>query len=128
MVTFLRKLTHATNPTLKEVADHVQHVGNRIGYDHVGIGSDFDGTMETASGLEDVSRFPYLIAELFSRGVPEESIRGLIGLNVMRVLDRVDAVSSKMLADKEDILLDEIEPIWDDKIRAEVKAVRGVHD
>ncbi|KAK7178674.1 membrane dipeptidase [Paraphaeosphaeria sporulosa] len=126
MVTFLRKLTDATDPTLLKVADHIQHVGDRIGYEHVGIGSDFDGTMQTASGLDDVSKFPYLIAELLRRGIEEKFVRGLAGLNLMRVLDKVDAVSLNKLKEKADILLDRIEPVWDEKIRAEVRAVRGI--
>lgn len=127
MVTFLRKLTHADEPNLERVADHIQHVGNRIGYEHVGIGSDFDGTMQTASGLEDVSKFPFLIAELLRRGVQEESVKALAGLNVLRVLDAVEEVSASMKREEVGLLLDTIEPVWDEKIRNEVREVRGVH-
>jgi membrane dipeptidase len=126
MVTFLRKLTDATNPTLERVADHIQHVGDRIGYDHVGIGSDFDGTMQTASGLDDVSKFPFLFAELLRRGVDEKSLQGLAGLNLLRVMDEVDKVSETMVAKRVDILLDAIDPIWGEDIREEVRAVRNV--
>ncbi|RYP29371.1 hypothetical protein DL767_006757 [Monosporascus sp. MG133] len=128
MITFLRKLTDADQPTLERVADHVQHVGDRIGYKHVGIGSDFDGTMQTASGLEDVSKFPMLIADLLRRGVPEQSIRDLVGLNVLRVLDAVEEVSVRMKKGEEKMLHDVFEPIWDEKTREEVKQVRGVFD
>ncbi|KAF2280362.1 uncharacterized protein EI97DRAFT_478267 [Westerdykella ornata] len=127
MVTFLRKLTDATDPTLERVADHVQHVGNRIGYEHVGIGSDFDGTMQTASGLDDVSKFPFLIAELLRRGVGEQSIKCLAGLNILRVLDAVDKVSASMKEEGVYMLQDIIEPVWDEKIRNQVREVRGVH-
>lgn len=126
MISFLRKLTDADDPTLSRVADHIQHVGERIGYNHVGIGSDFDGTMQTPSGLEDVSKFPLLIAELLRRGVPERSVQDLAGLNVLRVLDAVEEVSVEMRKQQEEILHDVIEPIWDDKIRNEVKLVRGI--
>jgi membrane dipeptidase len=126
MVSFLRKLTDADHPTLERVADHIQHVGEKIGYEHVGIGSDFDGTMQTPSGLEDVSRFPFLVAELLRRGVPESLVRGVVGLNVLRVLDAVDKVSIEMKKEKTEMLHDVIEPIWDEKLRDEVKQVRGV--
>ncbi|KAL7942004.1 membrane dipeptidase domain-containing protein [Trichoderma barbatum] len=126
MVSFLRKLTDANDPTLSRVADHIQYVGERIGYEHVGIGSDFDGVMQTPLGLEDVSRFPFLIAELLMRGLSDRSVKGIIGLNVLRVLDEVQDVSTRMMKDGTKILHDWIEPIWDDQVREEVKKVRGV--
>ena len=126
MVSFLRKLTDADDPTLARVADHIQHVGERIGYEHVGIGSDFDGTMQTPAGLEDVSKFPFLIAELLRRGVSEESVKDIAGRNVLRVLDEVQQVSAKLVAEGTAMLHDRIDPIWDEKIREEVKRVRGV--
>ena len=128
MVSFLRKLTDPDRPTLEQVANHIQHVGERIGYEHVGIGSDFDGMMQGPDGLEDVSKFPLLIAELLKRGVSDQSVRNLAGLNVLRVLDAVDEVSSRMKADNEQILQDVIEPIWDEELRRKVKEVRGVLD
>lgn len=126
MISFLRKLTDANQPTLERVADHIQHAGKRIGYKHVGIGSDFDGTMLTPSGLEDVSKFPLLIAELLRRGVPDQSIQDLVGLNVLRVVDAVDEVSVTMTKEKEGMLHDVIESVWDEEIRNEVKQARGV--
>ncbi|CAH0047604.1 unnamed protein product, partial [Clonostachys solani] len=104
MITFIRKSTDSINPCLERVADHVQHAGDRIGYDHVGIGSDFDGVMQTASGLDDVSKFPLLIAELLKRGVSEQSIKNMIGLNVLRVMDAVEQVSTAMKEAGEEVL------------------------
>ncbi|KAL6895117.1 membrane dipeptidase domain-containing protein [Trichoderma evansii] len=124
MVSFLRKLT-GDEPTLSKVADHIQYIGERIGYEHVGIGSDFDGTMQTPLGLEDVSKFPFLIAELLKRGLSEEFVKGILGQNVLRVLDKVQEVSAAM-AGKVEILHDRIEPIWDEHIREEVRRVRGI--
>ncbi|KAK0758271.1 hypothetical protein N5P37_009573 [Trichoderma harzianum] len=126
MVSFLRKLTDANNPTLSRVADHIQYVGERIGYEHMGIGSDFDGVMQTPLGLEDVSKFPFLIAELLMRGISEPSIKGIVGLNVLRVLDEVQNVSEMMKEKGVEMLHDWIEPIWDEQVREEVKRVRGV--
>lgn len=128
MVSFLRKLTDANEPTLSRVADHIQHVGERIGYEHVGIGSDFDGTMQTPLGLEDVSKFPSLIAELLMRGLSDQSVKGIVGLNVLRVLNEVQEISAKMMGMGMGILHDWIEPIWDEQVRGEVKRVRGIDE
>ncbi|KAL6862020.1 membrane dipeptidase domain-containing protein [Trichoderma novae-zelandiae] len=126
MISFLRKLTDADEPTLARVADHIQHVGDRIGYQHVGIGSDFDGTMQTPVGLEDVSKFPFLIAELLRRGVPDEYVKDIAGRNVLRVLDDVQRVSADLMAKGTKMLHDWIEPIWDEEVRGEVKRARGI--
>ncbi|KAK7229878.1 hypothetical protein V2G26_002048 [Clonostachys chloroleuca] len=128
MITFIRKSTDSINPCLERVADHVQHVGDRIGYDHVGIGSDFDGVMQTTSGLDDVSKFPLLIAELLRRRVSEQSIQKMIGLNMLRVMDAVEQVSTAMKEAEEEVLSDTFEEIWDNKVQEEVTKTRGVFD
>src|SRR2546429_8032742 len=58
----------APQGTLAQVADHIDHIRAVAGVDHVGLGSDFDGITEVPVGLEDVSRFPDMIAELLRRG------------------------------------------------------------
>jgi membrane dipeptidase len=72
--------------TLAQVADHIDHVREVAGVDHVGLGGDFDGTTEVTAGLEDVSRYPALFAELLSRGWTEADCRALAGGNILRVL------------------------------------------
>ncbi|TWU74037.1 hypothetical protein ED733_002334 [Metarhizium rileyi] len=126
MISFLCKLTDSSSPTLKRVADHIQHAGERIGYDHVGIGSDFDGMMDSPSGLEDVSKMPFLVAELLKRGIPEDSVQNIVGLNVLRVLDAVQEVSARMKNGNQDMLQDVIDEIWDEHVRLQVKQVRGL--
>jgi membrane dipeptidase len=61
----------------------------------VGLGSDFDGITEVPVGLEDVSKFPDLIAELLRRGWSEADVRKLAGLNVLRVLGAAEQVAAK---------------------------------
>src|SRR6267143_5117061 len=61
--------------TLKQAADHIEHIRAVAGVDHVGLGSDFDGITEVPVGLEDVSKFPDLIAELLRRGWSEQDVR-----------------------------------------------------
>ncbi len=71
--------------TLSDVADHIEHVRGVAGVDHVGLGSDFDGITSTPIGLEDVSTFPALIAELSRRGWNEDELSKVAGENVLRV-------------------------------------------
>jgi membrane dipeptidase len=83
-------------PDITVVADHIEYIRDLIGVDHVGIGSDFDGIESTPTGLEDVSTFPRLIAELLSRGWTDEEVRKVIGLNVLRVMREVESVAARL--------------------------------
>jgi len=83
--------------TLAMVADHIEHIVKVAGIDHVGIGSDFDGLgKDVPVGLEDVSRYPDLLAELMRRGWSDADVAKLAGGNVLRVLDEAEAVSKSM--------------------------------
>ena len=86
----------APKATLKDVADHIDHVRRVAGADHVGIGGDFDGISDTPVGLEDVSTYPALFAELSRRGWSEADLRKLAGENLLRVLKRAEVVSSRL--------------------------------
>ncbi len=82
--------------TLEQVADHIDHVRTVAGIDHIGIGSDFDGTSSLPVGLEDVSTYPNLIIELLRRGYTENDIRKILGRNVLRVMRAVERVAGEM--------------------------------
>lgn len=83
--------------TLQQVADHIEHVRRVAGVDHVGIGSDFDGTgNQLPVGLEDVSTFPALFAELSRRGWSEADLRKLAGENVLRAFARAEEVARRL--------------------------------
>ena len=82
--------------TLKDVADHVDHVRRTAGIDHVGIGSDFWGDPEMPTGLEDASRFPYLFAELIRRGWSDVDLVKLAGGNMLRVMHRTEVVAVRI--------------------------------
>lgn len=84
------------NSTLEQVVRHIMHIGDLIGYDHVGLGSDFDGILNVPKGLEDVSKFPDLVAKLLVSGVKDDDARKIVGGNVLRVWKDVDAVAEKM--------------------------------
>jgi membrane dipeptidase len=91
--------THPTPiATIADVADHLDHIKKIAGAAHVGIGGDFDGITETAQGLEDVSTYPMLFAELVQRGWNATELRGLAGENVLRALARAEQVSVKLRA------------------------------
>lgn len=89
---------YSPNSTLHQVARHVKYIGDRIGYDHVGIGSDFDGIPETPKGLEDVSKYPDLFSELLEMGLADGDAAKIAGRNLLRVWRDVDKVSSEMQA------------------------------
>jgi len=82
--------------TLSQVADQIEYVRKVAGVDHVGIGSDFDGITEVVQGLEDVSTFPALFAELARRGWSDNDLRKLAGENLLRVFAQAEAVSKKL--------------------------------
>jgi membrane dipeptidase len=72
---------------LERLVDHVLHLVEVAGEDHVGIGTDFDGITEVPEGFEDVSRFPALVERLLARGLPPRAVRLLLGENLLRVLE-----------------------------------------
>jgi len=82
--------------TIKDVADMVDHVRKIAGVDHVGIGSDFDGITENVVGLEDVSKFPALFAELAKRGWTDADLAKLANGNVLRVLKDAETVAARL--------------------------------
>ncbi|HWB00280.1 MAG TPA: dipeptidase [Pirellulales bacterium] len=79
--------------TLKNVVDHIDHIVQVAGIDHVGLGSDFDGVAMTPVGLEDVSTFPSITAELLARGYKPAEVQKILGLNTLRVLRRAGEVA-----------------------------------
>ena len=84
--------------TVAQVADHIDHVRKVAGVDHVAYGSDFDGITSTPSGLEDVSMFPALTAELLRRGYTELEVKKVLGLNLLRVMRAAEAAAARMAA------------------------------
>lgn len=89
--------THPTPiATIADVADHLDHIKRTASAANVGIGGDFDGITETVQGLEDVSKYPDLLAELVKRGWTDTELRGLMGENVLRALARAEVVAAKL--------------------------------
>jgi len=82
--------------TVEAVADHIEHIANVAGKAHVGLGSDFDGIEEVPVGLEDVSKYPALIAELYRRGWDKYELAGLTGANFLRVYEGAEKVAKEL--------------------------------
>jgi membrane dipeptidase len=92
--------THGPRPkaTLSQLADHIEYIAGKVGPERVGIGSDFFGVPTTPVGLEDVSRFPHLLAELFRRGWSDKLVAGLAGRNFIRVFQAVEREGERLRA------------------------------
>jgi membrane dipeptidase len=82
--------------SIAKVADHIEHIRKVAGVDHVGLGSDYDGNTEWPVGMEDVSSYPKLFAELIRRGWKDAELKKLAGENVLRALERAEAVAAKL--------------------------------
>jgi membrane dipeptidase len=87
--------------TIGMVADHIEHVRRVAGIDHVGIGGDFDGNPNWPEGLDDVSTYPRLFAELIRRGWTDTELRKLAGENVLRAWEQTEKVAARLRAARE---------------------------
>jgi len=105
----------AANPapraTVKDVADHIDHVVKIAGATHVGIGADLDGITSTPEGLDSVAAYPTLFAELIRRGYTDDQLKGLAGLNVLRVMRKAEAVAARLQKERppSDARIDEVD-------------------
>jgi membrane dipeptidase len=90
----------ADNPepraTLGQVADHIDHIRKVAGIDHIGLGGDFDGITSVVQGLEDVSKYPDLTAELLRRGYTDDQVKKILGLNVLRAWRQAEQVAARL--------------------------------
>ncbi|HUU34002.1 MAG TPA: dipeptidase [Vicinamibacterales bacterium] len=91
-----RKANPAPRATIAQVADHVDHIRQVAGIDHIGLGGDFDGITDVVQGLEDVSTYPALTAELLKRGYSDNDVKKVIGLNVLRAMRQAERVSADL--------------------------------
>jgi membrane dipeptidase len=86
--------------TLAQVADHVDHIKQVAGADHVGLGSDFDGIGDAPMGLAGVDRYPALLEELMRRGWTDADVAKLAGDNVLRVMAAAEKVAERLRAER----------------------------
>jgi len=94
----------AKNPSprasMLQVVDHIDHIKKTAGIDHIGLGGDFDGITSVVVGLEDVSSYPQLFAELMRRGYSDDDLRKIANRNILRVMKAAEAASARMQAVK----------------------------
>ncbi len=83
---FLDSAYESANPSYRRIADHIDHVVELVGIDHVGLGSDFDGIEITPEGMEDISKFPLIFEELRHRGYSEGDLDKIASENFFRIL------------------------------------------
>jgi membrane dipeptidase len=88
----------APRATIKDVCDHIEHVAQVAGPTHVGFGADLDGITATVEGLGSVADYPKVFAELIRRGWSDEQLKGLAGLNVLRVMRKAEEVAKHLQA------------------------------
>ncbi|KAI2674671.1 hypothetical protein DTO012A7_9093 [Penicillium roqueforti] len=125
MITFIPSLAHIdpTQGNMDHVIDHIMHVGQNIGYDHVGLGSDYDGMFNAVKGIENVARYPHLVRRMLERGIARSDVEKIIGLNVIRVLNDVE-VQSASNKSQVPIMQDGVKQLWNEKFRG---VVRGAY-
>jgi membrane dipeptidase len=82
--------------SLAALADHIDHIRQVAGIDHVGLGSDYDGVRALPQGLQDVSGYPLLLAELMRRGYSRDDVAKVAGLNMLRVMEQAERVAAEL--------------------------------
>ncbi|TKJ28230.1 hypothetical protein CEE39_10235 [bacterium (candidate division B38) B3_B38] len=82
-------------PPITSLIDQIDHIVKLVGVDHVGLGSDFDGTSSVPQGLEDASKLPIITYHLLKRGYKEEEIIKILGGNLLRVFEKVEEVAKQ---------------------------------
>jgi membrane dipeptidase len=91
-----QKANPAPRASLLQVADHIDHIKKVAGIDHIGLGGDFDGITSVVVGLEDVSTYPQLFAELMRRGYSDDELRKIANRNILRVLRGAELAAAKL--------------------------------
>ncbi|KAI0017011.1 dipeptidyl aminopeptidase [Xylariomycetidae sp. FL0641] len=112
MVMFVKRFLNATHPEaadVETVVDHIYRVVDLAGWDHVGIGGDFDGTVTLANGIESVADYPKLVEAVMRRGATDEQVRKLVGENILRVWHENEHVA-RTLADELPV-----EEVWEER-------------
>ncbi len=101
MVTFVPEyLSPDSTASVATVADHIDHIRDVAGIDHVGIGGDYDGISNEPEGLEDVSTYPVLFAELARRGYSDEEMAKVAGGNILRAMRDAESVATRLRGER----------------------------
>ena len=95
-----REANPAPRATIAQVVDHIDYIKKVAGIDHIGLGGDFDGITSVVLGLEDVSKYPALTAELLRRGYSDDDVKKILGRNIQRVMREAERVAKKLQAER----------------------------
>jgi len=100
--------------TISDVADHIDHIRKVAGVDHVGIGADFDDVAldSMAIGLENVTRYPYLFAELLHRGYSDDDVLKIAGRNHLRALRQMEKVAAELQKSEAPLITEGLKTPW----------------
>lgn len=93
---FLAYINAIPNTTLDRYVDHIDYIVKLIGVQHVGIGADLGAIDKHPAGLDDISMFPNLVAELLRRGYTDTQVKMIMGGNVLRVMRKTEAVARRL--------------------------------
>jgi membrane dipeptidase len=97
----LNNVPPAQRPTVswEKIVEHIDHAVKLVGSQHVGLGSDFDGTT-VPDGMDDVSMLPKITAALLEKGYTEQDVKNILGENILRLLERVEQIGKSIRAGK----------------------------
>ncbi|KAL1861100.1 hypothetical protein Plec18170_001615 [Paecilomyces lecythidis] len=111
MVMFVKRFLNANDPesaNIETVVDHIMHVVQLAGWDHIGIGGDFDGTVTLANGIHSVADYPALVEAVMRRGATDEQVKKLVGENVLRVWHENENVAARLSSQ-----MQPVEDVWE---------------
>ncbi|KAJ5995432.1 hypothetical protein N7481_002409 [Penicillium waksmanii] len=113
MVTFVPEhvTTRRSEATMDMVLDHLFYIAGQIGWEHVGLGSDFDGIASVIPELEDVKYYPRLLQSILDRGATEEHLTKVAGENILRVWKGVEEIRDQMKTEG----VQPVEDVWEDR-------------
>ncbi|MBC7896933.1 MAG: membrane dipeptidase [Cytophagaceae bacterium] len=89
-------INNVPGTTLERYVDHIEYIITFIGIDHVGIGADLGSLEQHPKGLDDISMFPNLVAELLRRGYTDAQVKQVMGGNLLRVMRKTEAVARRL--------------------------------
>jgi membrane dipeptidase len=105
---------HLPKVGIAEVADHIDHIRKVAGIDHIGVGADYYDTDEATmvDGLANVTRYPYLFAELLRRGYTDDDVLKIAGRNHLRAMRRMEQVAADLRRTESPLLTEPSRPAW----------------
>lgn len=92
----LRKEIPTEGTPLSVLIDHIDHIIDLVGPDHVGLGADWDGVWYMVDGLEDCSKISSITYELLKRGHSEETVKKVLGGNLLRIMEEAERTADRM--------------------------------